>query len=84
MSRVENPWEYSAPSLVKTAKEEEIYRRDYREPDAFSAHSTAFVDGHYNRWRLQSALGYVSPEAFEQAWRTIISFCYPRETSTRR
>ena len=54
-------------SFLKTLKQEEIYCHEYQDLDELSTHSSAFIDGYYNRRRLHSALGYVSPEAFEQA-----------------
>lgn len=68
MSRVGNPYDNArCESFLKTLKQEEIYCHEYRDLEELRAHSSAFIDGYYNRRRLHSALGYVSPEAFEQA-----------------
>jgi putative transposase len=68
MSRVGNPYDNArCESFLKTLKQEEIYCHEYRDLDELRAHSSAFIDGYYNRQRLHSALGYVSPEVFEQA-----------------
>jgi putative transposase len=68
MSRVGNPYDNARyESFLKTLKQEEIYCHEYQDLDELRTHSSAFIDGYYNRRRLHSALGYVSPEAFEQA-----------------
>jgi putative transposase len=68
MSRVGNPYDNArCESFLKTLKHEEIYCHEYRDLEELRAHSSAFIDGYYNRQRLHSALGYVSPEVFEQA-----------------
>ena len=47
-----------------------IYRtRDEARPDVFY-----YIEGFYNRRRLYSSLGYVSPEAHEQLYRSHIDF----------
>jgi transposase InsO family protein len=67
MSRVGNPYDNArCESFLKTLKQEEIYCHEYRDLEDLRAHSGAFIDDYYNRRRLHSALGYVSPEAFEQ------------------
>ena len=68
MSRVGNPYDNArCESFLKTLKQEEIYCRDYRDMEDLRVHSSAFIEEYYNRRRLHSALGYVSPVAFEQA-----------------
>ena len=68
MSRVGNPYDNArCESFLKTLKHEEIYCREYRDLDDLRLHSSVFIDEYYNRHRLHSALGYVSPDAFEQA-----------------
>ncbi len=68
MSRVGNPYDNArCESFLKTLKQEEIYCHEYRDLDELRLHSSAFIDEYYNRHRLHSALGYVSPDAFEQA-----------------
>ena len=68
MSRVGNPYDNArCESFLKTLKQEEIYCHEYRDIDDLRVHSSAFMDDYYNRQRLHSALGYVSPAAFEEA-----------------
>ena len=68
MSRVGNPYDNAkCESFLKTLKQEEIYCHEYRDIDDLRVHSSAFMDDCYNRQRLHSALGYVSPAAFEEA-----------------
>ncbi len=68
MSRAGNPYDNArCESFLKTLKQEEIYCREYRDLDDLRAHSGTFIDEYYNRHRLHSTLGYVSPEAFEHA-----------------
>ena len=68
MSRVGNPYDNArCESFLKTLKKEEIYCREYRDMEDLRVHSSAFIEEYYNRQRLHSALGYVSPVAFEQA-----------------
>ena len=68
MSRVGNPYDNArCESFLKTLKQEEIYCREYRDMEELRVHSSAFIEEYYNRRRLHSALGYVSPVAFEQA-----------------
>jgi len=68
MSRPANPYDNaSCESFMKTLKREEIYANDYRDLEHLRANIEAFIDQYYNRCRLHSALGYKTPEEFEQA-----------------
>jgi putative transposase len=68
MSRPANPYDNaSCESFLKTLKREEIYINEYRDLDDLRANIEAFIEQYYNRQRLHSALGYRSPEEFEQA-----------------
>jgi len=70
MSRAGNPYDNArCESFLKTLKQEEIYCREYRDLEDLRHHSGAFIEEYYNRQRLHSALGYLSPEAFEAAAR---------------
>lgn len=71
MSRLGNPYDNAkCESFMKTLKQEEIYTRRYRDQDDLEAHMDQFLEQYYNRQRLHSALGYRSPEAFENLLRT--------------
>ena len=60
MSRRGNPYDNAqAESVIHTIKNEEVKLKEYR----------TFADVH-NRHRLHSALGYRSPQEFEQAFNT--------------
>ncbi len=68
MSRAGNPYDNArCESFLKTLKQEEIYCHEYQDLEDLRLHSSAFIDEYYNRQRLHSALGYISPDAFEQA-----------------
>jgi putative transposase len=67
MSRPANPYDNAAcESFMKTLKQEEIYCHQYADFSELSAHLEEFIDTYYNRQRLHSALGYRTPEEFEQ------------------
>jgi transposase InsO family protein len=71
MSRLGNPYDNAkCESFMKTLKQEEIYTRRYRDQADLEAHMEQFLEQYYNRQRLHSALGYRSPEAFENLLRT--------------
>ena len=67
MSRPANPYDNaSCESFIKTLKREEIYANKYENLEHLRANIEEFIDQYYNRQRLHSALGYQSPEEFEQ------------------
>jgi putative transposase len=66
MSRKGNPFDNAAcESFMKTLKQEEVYRNEYR--DFHEAHTSIgeFLERVYNQKRLHSALGYLPPVEFE-------------------
>lgn len=66
MSRKAAPWENAkAESFMKTLKTEEVYLRQYRTREDACTSIGKFLEEVYNRKRLHSALGYVSPIEFE-------------------
>jgi len=70
MSRSGNPYDNAkCESFIKTLKQEEIYTRQYRDRADLEAHIAEFLEQYYNRQRLHSALGYRSPEQFENSLR---------------
>jgi putative transposase len=67
MSRPANPYDNaSCESFMKTLKREEIYANKYDDLDHLRANVEEFIEQYYNQQRLHSALGYQSPEEFEQ------------------
>jgi transposase InsO family protein len=67
MSRPANPYDNaSCESFFKTLKREEIYANSYTDLDHLRANMQEFIERYYNACRLHSALGYRSPEEFEQ------------------
>jgi transposase InsO family protein len=76
MSRPGNPYDNAAcESFMKTLKQEEIYCNRYADFTELSAHLEEFIDTYYNRQRLHSALGYRTPEEFEQDAATAAPAC---------
>jgi putative transposase len=47
-------------------KREEIYANQYSDLEHLRTNIEEFIEKYYNRQRLHSALGYCSPEEFEQ------------------
>ena len=71
MSRPANPYDNaSCESFMKTLKQEEIYCREYRDLEDLHAHVEQFLESYYNRRRLHWALGYRTPEEFEEQANT--------------
>lgn len=59
-----------AERLMRTIKEEEVDLTEYEDfADAY-AHLGQFLDDVYQRKRIHSALGYLTPTEFEAAWQT--------------
>ena len=58
-----------AERVIRTIKEEEIYLSDYQDFADASAHIRRFLDDVYNGKRIHSALGYLTPQEFEDQWR---------------
>lgn len=66
MSRKGNPYDNAAcESFMKTLKQEEVYRNEYRDFPEARASIGEFLERVYNQKRLHSALGYLPPAEFE-------------------
>lgn len=67
MSRPGHPWENGkCESFMATLKREEIDARPYKNLEELERHIEEFIEQIYNRVRLHSALGYLSPAEFER------------------
>lgn len=67
MSRTGNPYDNAkAESFMKTLKTEEVYLKRYRDQEDARASIQRFIEEVYNRKRLHSSLGYLSPDTFER------------------
>jgi transposase InsO family protein len=66
MSRKANCWD-NAPmeSLFGTLKTELVHQREYPDRDAARRDLFAYIEGYYNRQRIHSAIGYITPEQAE-------------------
>lgn len=57
-----------AERLMRTIKEEEVDLTEYEDFADAWRHLGRFLDEVYNRERIHSALGYLTPSEFEQQW----------------
>lgn len=68
MSRKGNPYDNAfAESFFKTFKYEEVYLWEYETFDVAHKNIKKFLEIVYNRKRVHSSLGYVTPEEFEMS-----------------
>jgi len=58
-----------AERLMRTIKEEEVDLSDYQDYADALRQLSRFLDDVYNRKRIHSALGYLTPLEFEQRWQ---------------
>jgi putative transposase len=71
MSRPANPYDNAfCESFMRTLKREEIHANVYRDLEDLRTQIAQFIEQYYNRSRLHSALGYQSPQEFEQLAET--------------
>lgn len=68
MSRKGNCWD-NAPveSFFATLKKEEVHRQEYLTHEQAKASLFYYIEVFYNRKRRHSALGYISPQEYEQS-----------------
>src|SRR5438270_7292511 len=66
MSRKGNCWD-NAPmeSFFGTLKTELVHHREYRDRDTARRDLFAYIEGYYNRRRIHSAIGYITPQQAE-------------------
>ena len=66
MARRGNPYDNAMmESFMKTLKFEGVYPMAFERADGVAEHMPRFIDSHDER-RLHSALGYLSPNRFEE------------------
>jgi transposase InsO family protein len=56
-------------SFFGTLKGEWVHHRTYRTRDRARTDLLCYIEAFYNRQRLHSALGYLSPAGYEQLYR---------------
>src|SRR5215468_12535600 len=66
MSRKANCWD-NAPmeSFFGTLKTELVHHREYADRDTARRELFAYIEGYYNRARIHSAIGYITPQQAE-------------------
>ncbi len=68
MSRKGNPYDNAfAESFIKTLKYEEVYLWEYETYDEAHKNIKKFLEVVYNKKRVHSSIGYITPEEFEKS-----------------
>jgi putative transposase len=66
MSRKANCWDNaSMETFFGTQKTELVHHREYPDRDTARRDLFAYIEGYYNRARIHSAIGYITPEQAE-------------------
>jgi transposase InsO family protein len=66
VSRKANCWDNaSMESFFGTLKTELVHHREYRDRDTALRDLFAYIEGHYNRARIHSAIGYITSQQAE-------------------
>jgi transposase InsO family protein len=76
----ENPY---AERVMRTIKEEEVDLTEYEDFGAALRGLGRFLDDVYNRKRIHSSLGYLTPAEFEQQWISMQRSQEPVATSVQ-
>ena len=70
MGSIASPWDNAAmESLMGLVKAECVHARTFETRDQAALEMFDYIECFYNRVRIHSALGYLSPEEFERANR---------------
>jgi putative transposase len=68
MSRKGNPYDNPfVESFIKTVKYEEVYLWEYETFEGANKNIEKFIELIYNKKRVHSSLGYITPEEFEMS-----------------
>jgi putative transposase len=59
-----------AERVIRTIKEEEVYLNEYADLEDARKQIGRFIDDVYQKKRIHSSLGYLTPAEFEAAWKT--------------
>jgi putative transposase len=57
-------------NFFSTLKTELVYRRTWRTREEAENELFTYIDGWYNRERIQARLGWQSPDEYEHTWHT--------------
>ena len=71
MSRTGNPYDNAhMESFFKTLKYEEVHLSNYETFEVMARRLPHFIEEVYNKKRLHSALGYLTPEEYDMAFQS--------------